>query len=115
MGGKVIDIRNAKQIIWKETYLIKTFIMNIYESNNSSSFYNMSWISFAVATIGMIIGILYIEADLAIKGFLAMGYLFTITSCFTLAKVIRDRHESERFLTKMEKAKTEKFMAENVV
>jgi len=75
----------------------------------------MSWISFAVATTGMILGILYIDAELAIKGFLAMGYLFTITSCFTLAKVIRDRHESERFLTKMEKAKTEKFMAENVV
>jgi len=88
--------------------------MNIYENSNSAAFYNMSWISFAISMGGMIAGILYLQSEIAIKGFLFMGYLFTVTSCFTLSKVIRDKHESERFITKMEKAKTEKFMADNV-
>jgi len=53
----------------------------------------MAWISFALSFAGMVIGLIYLEAESAIKGFFAMAYLFTVSSCFTLAKVIRDRHE----------------------
>ncbi len=105
-----IKIRTYEQNLTSSKHLI----MNIYENSNSAAFYNMSWISFAISMGGMIAGILYLESEIAIKGFLFMGYLFTVTSCFTLSKVIRDKHESERFITKMEKAKTEKFMADNV-
>ena len=87
--------------------------MNIYENQNSKSFYNMAWIAFAISFIGMILGIIYLQADLATKGFLAMSYLFTVTSSFTLAKVVRDKHETEKFLSKVETAKTEKFLSEN--
>lgn len=88
----------------------------IYENQNSKSFYNMSWIAFGLSFIGMLIGLIYMEADLAMKGFLGMSYLFSITSCFTLSKVVRDRHEAEKFINKVESAKTEKFLNEtNVV
>ena len=88
--------------------------MNSYINNqNSKSFYNMAWIAFAISFIGMAIGIFYIELDLASKGFLAMSYLFSVTSCFTVAKVVRDKHESEKFINKVESAKTEKFLNEN--
>jgi hypothetical protein len=36
-----------------------------------------------------------------------------LTSCFTVAKVVRDRHEADKFITKVENAKTEKFLNEN--
>ena len=85
----------------------------IYENQNSKSFYNMSWIAFAISFVGMAIGIFYIELDIASKGFLAMSYLFSVTSCFTLAKVVRDKHESEKFVNKVENAKTEKFLNES--
>lgn len=76
----------------------------------------MSWIAFGLSFIGMLIGLIYMEADLAMKGFLGMSYLFSITSCFTLSKVVRDRHEAEKFINKVESAKTEKFLNEtNVV
>ena len=84
----------------------------IYENSNSKSFYNLSWIAFGISFIGMAVGLVYMEADLSMKGFLAMSYFFSITSCFTLAKVVRDRHESERFVNKVENAKTEKFLSE---
>ena len=72
----------------------------------------MSWIAFGLSFVGMLIGLVYMEADLAMKGFLGMSYLFSLTSCFTLAKVVRDRHEAERFINKVESAKTEKFLNE---
>ena len=84
----------------------------IYENSNSKSFFNMAWIAFVVSFVGMVIGLVYMEADLAMKGFLGMAYLFSVSSCFTLAKVVRDRHESERFVNKVENAKTEKFLTE---
>ena len=88
----------------------------IYENQNSKSFYNMAWIAFGLSFIGMLLGLIYMEADLALKGFLGMSYLFSVTSCFTLSKVVRDRHEAEKFINKVENAKTEKFLNEtNVV
>ena len=86
--------------------------MNIYENQNTKSFYNMAWIAFTISFIGMIAGLLYLQSDIAMKGFLAMSYLFTVTSCFTVAKVVRDRHESEKIINKVESAKTEKFLSE---
>ena len=84
----------------------------LYENSNSKSFYNMSWIAFGISFIGMAIGLVYMEGDVAIKGFLGISYLFSITSCFTLAKVVRDRHEADRFVNKVENAKTEKLLSE---
>lgn len=88
----------------------------IYENQNSKSFYNMAWIAFGLSFVGMLIGLIYMESDLALKGFLGMSYLFSVTSCFTLSKVVRDRHEAQKFINKVENAKTEKFLNEtNVV
>ncbi|MEO1515770.1 MAG: YiaA/YiaB family inner membrane protein [Bacteroidota bacterium] len=84
----------------------------IYENNNSKGFYNMAWIAFILAGIGMVAGLAILTASLAMKGFLIMAYLFSISSCFTVSKVVRDRHESERFINKVENAKTEKFLNE---
>lgn len=84
----------------------------IIDHSNSQSFFNMAWIAFVLATLGTIAGIVLLEASLAAKGFLAMGYVFTISACFTLAKVTRDRHESERLYNKVERAKTEQFLSE---
>ena len=86
----------------------------IYEDQNSKSFYNMAWIAFIISFVGMAVGVWYLEGDIAIKGFLIMSYFFSITACFTVGKVVRDKHESEKFLNKMEKSKTEKFLAESV-
>ena len=84
----------------------------MYENNNTKAFYNLGWIAFAISFIGMAVGLMYLEASFAMKGFLGMSYLFSVTSCFTVAKVVRDRHESQRFINKVETAKTEKLLTE---
>lgn len=75
----------------------------------------MAWAAFILSSIGMIVGIYYVDIDIASKGFFIMAYLFSVTSCFTLAKVVRDQHEASRFLNKVETAKTEKMLAETPV
>jgi len=72
----------------------------------------MAWIAFVLALGGTLTGIVLLPATLAIKGFLAMGFVFTVSSCFTLAKVVRDQHEADRLYNKVERAKTEKFLSE---
>ena len=67
----------------------------ILENQNSKSFYNMAWIAFILSFVGMGVGIIYLQSDLAMKGFLLMSYLFSVTACFTLAKVLRDKHDEE--------------------
>lgn len=85
----------------------------IYENQNSKAFYTMAWIGFIISFIGMGAGIFYMEVDMATKGFLLMSYLFSVTACFTVAKVVRDRHEAEKFINRVEKTKTEKYLTEN--
>jgi len=83
------------------------------ENRNTKAFYTMAWIAFILSTAGMIIGLLVLEASLPVKGFFAIAYLFSLSSCFTLAKVIRDKHESDQLINRVEKAKTEKFLNEH--
>ena len=85
----------------------------IDENRNTKSFYTMAWIAFAISFLGMGIGLVYLDASVAMKGFLAMSYAFSVTSCFTVAKVVRDKHEAEKFINKVEHAKTERFLNEN--
>jgi hypothetical protein len=73
----------------------------------------MAWIAFILSFVGMAIGVAYMEVSLAMKGFITMSFLFSTTASFMLAKVVRDKYESEKFLNKMETAKTEKFLHDN--
>jgi len=106
-----LSIINIRSIANQKQIAMNSYI---YENQNSKSFYNMAWIAFIISFIGMGAGIWYLDGDIAIKGFLLMSYLFSVTACFTVAKVVRDKHESENFLNKIEKSKTEKFLADNV-
>jgi len=87
----------------------------IYDNHNSKSFYVMAWIAFSVAMAGMVLGLFYLELDIQTKAFLGMTFLFAISSSFTLAKVVRDKFEAEKFINKIETAKTEKFLNETKV
>ena len=47
------------------------------------------------------------------KGYLAMGLLFTVGSCFSLAKTVRDNHEASKRVTRISDAKAEKILTED--
>ncbi|MEB3887118.1 YiaA/YiaB family inner membrane protein [Lyngbya sp. CCY1209] len=73
------------------------------------------WASFILATSATAIGIFYLPVDPWVKGFMGMGLTFSVGSSFTLAKTIRDNHESQKLLSRVDEAKLEKLLAEHNV
>lgn len=70
------------------------------------------WISFLLSFVLTLGGIFYLPVDFWIKGYLAMGLVFLIGSCFSLAKTLRDEHEASTFVNRVKQAKTEKILTE---
>jgi hypothetical protein len=68
------------------------------------------WTSFAVSFGVMAIGIAYLPVDAWMRAFLAMGLLFVVGSCLSLAKTMRDQHEQKKLINRITEAKAEKIL-----
>lgn len=68
------------------------------------------WAAFGFAVVGLLAGLWQLPVDLWTKGYFAMGLVFLTNSCFALAKTIRDDHEADKLLHKLNEAKTEKII-----
>jgi hypothetical protein len=58
----------------------------------------------------MAIGIGYLPVDAWTRAFLAMGLLFVVGSCLSLAKTMRDQHEQKKLINRIDEAKAEKIL-----
>ncbi|MFF7241370.1 YiaA/YiaB family inner membrane protein [Streptomyces collinus] len=83
------------------------------KQQNTAAFYGQAVASFAVAMAATAVGILRLDADAWVRGFLAIAVLYLVTSAFTLAKVIRDRQEAGRIVSRVDQARLEKLLAEH--
>lgn len=79
----------------------------------TSAYYVQAIISFGIATASMVIGIIYLPVGPWVRGFLALGLLYEITSAFTLAKVVRDRQETDELSSRVDQARLEKLLTEH--
>ncbi len=77
---------------------------------NSPAWVFYCYASFAIALGVTGLGVWFMEVSLAMKAFMMMGLLFTTGSAFTLAKTLRDEHESSLLHHRLEEAKTEKLL-----
>ena len=68
------------------------------------------YVSFVVAMAMMAVGIAMIPGEPWIHAYFVMSAFFLIGSCFTLAKMLRDRHEGRRLHHRIEDAKTEQLL-----
>jgi hypothetical protein len=69
-------------------------------------------LSFVIAVGMMLMGIWLSPIGLAMQGYFTMGTAFLMGTCFTLAKMLRDDHESSKFHNKIEEAQTERILKE---
>lgn len=83
------------------------------KQQSTSAFYSQAVASFGVAMAAVTLGIYFLDADAWVRGFLAIGVLYLVTSCFTLAKVIRDRQEAGQIVSRVDQARLEKILAEH--
>lgn len=81
--------------------------------SHSQAWIVQTWISFAISTSAMAIGILYLPVDGWIKGYLGMGMAFSLGSTISLTKTVRDEHEAKKLLAKVDEARVEKLLAEH--
>jgi hypothetical protein len=75
-----------------------------------------AWVSFSYVSLGASIlmvggGIFALPLDWWIRAYFAMGMVMVVQSCFTLSKNIRDVHEANRMINRIEEARTEKLLS----
>lgn len=80
---------------------------------NTTAFYAQSAISFGMALFAMLVAVYYLPADPWPKAFLALGIVFLTTSAFSLAKCVRDAHESQYVVSRLDQARVDKILADH--
>lgn len=71
------------------------------------------WVSFALSLSVTLVGVWYLPADLWVKAFMAMGVLFVVGSSLSLAKTLRDVHESQRVAARIDEARFHRLITEH--
>jgi hypothetical protein len=84
--------------------------MNQNTQPHSAAWVTFTYISFAVSLFMVAVGIFFLPLDPWVKGYLAMGVVLLIQSCVTLTKTMRDMHEGDRLVNRLEDAKAERIL-----
>ena len=82
-------------------------------SHTTAAFQAQAALAFVISAGFTTVGVLYLPVDRWQRAFLVLGILFTVSSCFTLAKVVRDTQEQKSFVSRIDEARRERMMAEH--
>lgn len=80
--------------------------------HTTTAFYFQAAASFAVSLAAVGFGVAYLPVGAWSRAFLAIAMLYTVTSAFTLGKVIRDRQEETAVVSRVDQARLDKLLAE---
>jgi hypothetical protein len=72
-----------------------------------------SWAAFVIAISMTTVGIINLPVNSWVKGFMGMGMTFSIGSSFTLAKTMRDLHETKKLTARIDEAKVERLLSQH--
>lgn len=82
-------------------------------SRTTAAFYLQAAIAFGTAVVAVGTGIAYLPVDPWVRAFLAVGTLFLVSSCFTLAKCVRDQQEASTVRVRVDEARIDRLIAEH--
>ena len=87
------------------------------ETNNphkpTAAFFGQAVASFGIALTAVSVGIIYLPVNAWIRGFLAIGVLYVVTSSFTLAKVVRDAQDTSTVVRRVDQARLDKLLTDH--
>jgi hypothetical protein len=83
-----------------------------HTAQHSAAWVTFTYVSFAASAFMVAIGIWLLPLDLAMKGYLTMGFLMLVQSCITMTKTMRDMHEGGKLVNRIEDAKAERLLME---
>ena len=84
----------------------------VAQKPHSDSWVLFTYVSFAASLAMVGGGILLMDAPVLAKAYLAIGMLMLVQSCMTLTKTLRDNHENQRFINRLEEARTDALLAQ---
>ena len=84
--------------------------MNERFQEHSQAWITFSYASFVAACVLVGGGIFLMPVDFWIKSYLLIGMVMIVQSAINVTKTLRDNHESERLINRLEDAKTEKLI-----
>jgi hypothetical protein len=79
---------------------------------HSAAWVTFTYVSFLGSVTMVVVGILFLPADMWVKAYFAMGVVLLVQACITLTKTIRDDYESKRMVNRIEDAKAERLLME---
>jgi len=80
---------------------------------STSAFYLQAVLSFGLSMTAVGIGVVFLPVNGWVRAFLGIAMLYTVTSAFTLAKVIRDRQEDSYIASRVDRARLDKLLTEH--
>lgn len=82
-------------------------------NNTTNAFYAQAAISFGLALLAVVVGVIFLPVNGWVRAFLGLGVLYTVTSAFTLAKCIRDRQQDDELVSRVDQARLDHYLAEH--
>jgi hypothetical protein len=86
--------------------------MNPNPAKPSTAYYVQSILSFSLALAIVIVGEICLPLPPWTRAFLALGTVFLVSSCFTLAKCVRDQQETETVVSRLDQARIDRLLAD---
>lgn len=81
--------------------------------SHSAAWVIQTWASFIISVGATGAGIVYLPVDSWVKAYMGMGLMFTVGSTISLAKTVRDEHETKRLAARIDEARVEKLLVEH--
>ena len=108
----MVGVSTATHVRWRPSWSTGG-MSEVTQPRTTTAFFAQAAVSFGVAVVAVGIGIAYLPASAWVRGFLSVGVLYTITSAFTLAKVVRDQHEASTVISRVDQVRLERLLAEH--
>jgi hypothetical protein len=83
------------------------------QEKESAAWIFQTWAAFLLSISMTTVGIVNLPVDNWVKGFMGMGMAFSIGSSFSLAKTMRDLHESKKLTARIDEAKVERLLSQH--
>ncbi len=81
-------------------------------TGHTNAWIAQTWISFIVSIAATTVGIIYMPANIWLRGYLGMGLMFSVGSTISLSKTLRDQEEAKRMISRIDQAKLERLLAD---
>jgi hypothetical protein len=82
-------------------------------SRNTTAFYVQAGVAFGASLFSTSVGIWYLPVEGWCRAFLIVSTLFLTTSCFTLAKCVRDAQEYQSVSSRLDQVRVDRILAEH--